>query len=165
MVKLAVEPVALVLACPVLLLAACDRSSPAGAEGSASKPPPAAPAPTPPVPAPAAAAPALASAATPSPSPLSAPPVTLVLTWMPPDQPPQTTQTGFRDLASCERARAEAIAESRRLASETAAPARPAGAAAERRYVGNTLISGAPPPPPTAVPVPPPKVAAICAGG
>ncbi len=82
---------------------------------------------------------------------------------MPPDQPPQTTQMGFRDLAACERAREEAIAESRRLAAEAGAPARPA-APTERHYVGNTLISGAPPPPPSAAPIAAPRVAAICAG-
>ena len=110
--------------------------------------------------------------ATQAPSPKPA--VTLILTWMNADQPPQTTQTAFHDLASCAQARDAAIAEGRRLALEalatqpTAQPmAQPNDQTAGRRYVGRTLLPGdvgAPPPATAPTNIPNiPKVAAICA--
>ena len=112
------------------------------------------------------------------PAAIQAPPpkpvVTLILTWMNADQPPQTTQTAFHDLASCVQARDAAIAEGRRLALEALATqptvqstAQPSDQAAGRRYLGRTLLpadAGAPPPAPAPTISPNvPKVAAICA--
>ena len=112
------------------------------------------------------------------PAAIQAPPpkpvVTLILTWMNADQPPQTTQTALHDLASCVQARDAAIAEGRRLALEALATqptvqptAQPSDQAAGRRYIGRTLLpadAGAPPPAPAPTSSPNvPKVAAICA--
>ncbi|MEO7026821.1 MAG: hypothetical protein ABI056_04620 [Caulobacteraceae bacterium] len=139
----------LAIAAALLTTVACDRSQPAR-----QAPPPVV-----------AVARPLPTALPPAPPPPPAPTVTLVLTWIIPEQPPQTTQMVFHDQGACERARDAAIAEGQRLAKEAGA-ASPAGAKApapERHYVGGTLISGAPPPM-AAPPTPPPRVAAICAG-
>jgi hypothetical protein len=104
------------------------------------------------------------------PAPPSAPKptYTLIMTWISGDQPPQTTQTVFHDLAACDQARDAAIAEGRRLALEAlATPAATADkpAPVNRRYVGSALLPSdtAPPAPVSAPPATPPKVAAICA--
>jgi hypothetical protein len=120
-------------------------------------------------PKPPAAAPSQPAAAQPSPP---RPAATLILTWMNADQPPQTTQTAFHDLASCVQARDAAIAEGRRLALEALAgqPTTPPTAQSNdqtvnRRYIGRTLlpVDSNSPPPPAQAPPQVPKVAAICA--
>lgn len=100
-------------------------------------------------------------------APAAQPTYTLILTWMNADQPPQTTQTVFHDLASCTQARDAAIAEGRRLALEAMATQPPApdkASASSRRYIGTALLpTDAAPAVPASSPASAPKVAAICA--
>jgi hypothetical protein len=102
-----------------------------------------------------------------TPTPAPKPTYTLIMTWMTGDQPPQTTQTVFHDLASCAQARDAAIAEGRRLALEAlATPPATADkpAPVTRRYIGSALLpSDATASAPASAPAAVPKVAAICA--
>jgi hypothetical protein len=139
-------PLALVIALAVL--SGCDRATPDAPSAQAQAQPPA-PAPAPPLP---------------------KPTFTLITTWMYGAQPPQTTQTPFRDQAACDQARDAAIAEGRRLALESIGDAPPSLAkpapSTARRYIGSALLPGdeaSPPPPSSPPPSAPPKVAAICA--
>ena len=97
-----------------------------------------------------------------SPAPALQPTSTLIITWLAADEPPSTSQTIFRDAASCARARDAALAEGRRLASDAAAAFAAASAkfaAAEHHYIGETPLGGADPP---ILPAGP-RVTAFCA--
>ncbi len=109
-------------------------------------------------------APAPIVAAAPGAAPPPAASYTLIITWLPTDQSPSTSQTVFHDAAACERGRQAALAEGQRLASDAAAAFATASAqyaATAHRYVGETAI-GATDAPPVMAAVP--KVTALCAG-
>ena len=110
-------------------------------------------------------------AASPAPSPRASAPApaatatayTLIITWLAPGEPPSTTQTAFRDAASCGRARDGALAEGQRLTADAAAAFAAATAkfaAGEHRYIGAAAIGDENPPP---VLTTGPKVIAFCA--
>jgi len=112
-------------------------------------------------------------AATPPSAPATAPKptYTLIMTWMYGAQPPQTTQTVFRDETACDQARDAAIAEGRRLALESIGAGPPTAGTAPapstpRRYIGSALLpsdEASSSPPASAPQATPPKVAALCA--
>ncbi len=109
-------------------------------------------------------APAPVPAAAPGAAPPPATAYTLIITWLPADQPPSTSQTVFHDAAACERGRQAALAEGQRLASDAAAAFAIASAkfaAGEHRYVGETAIGATDAAPVMAAA---PKVIALCAG-